>query len=252
MSSQATYKRIFKGIALLVISFFSLSNTTFDKLDKKVLVFTKTEGFRHQSIKSGVKAIKKLGRTNGFSVKHTEDASKFNDAYLKTFDLVIFLNTTGNILNENEQKSFEKFIKNGGSFMGIHSAADTEYDWPWYGQLVGAYFESHPDQSQATIHVTESNHIACKHLPTVWTRFDEWYNYKNISPKIQVLLTLDESSYVGGSNGEFHPIAWYQEFDGGQMFYTGGGHTDASYSEPEFLQHLLGGINYCLKRNTNE
>lgn len=215
---------------------------------KNVLIFTKTAGFRHDSIETGVAAIQELGRNNNFEVEHTEDASKFTASFLAQFDLVIFLNTTGDILNEAQQANFENFIKNGGNFMGIHSAADTEYDWPWYGKLVGAYFLNHPDQAQATINVLNTNHASCEHLPKVWSRFDEWYNYKNISPDINVLLELDETSYSGGENGAKHPIAWYQEFDGGRMFYTGGGHTEASYSEPDFMQHLLGGINYCLKK----
>ena len=218
---------------------------------KKVLVFTKTEGFRHESIETGVEAIKNIGKENQFEVFHTEDASIFTKSSLAEFDLVIFLNTTGNILNEEQQSVFEEFIKNGGSFMGIHSASDTEYDWPWYGKLVGAYFLSHPAQAEAKVIQKNDSHESTKHLPKVWTRFDEWYNYKNISPEINVLLELDETSYTGGENGSYHPIAWYQEYDGGRMFYTGGGHTISAYSEPHFKKHLLGGINYCLKRTKN-
>ncbi len=214
----------------------------------KVLVYTKTEGFRHTSIETGVKTIQQLGAENNFEVVYTEDASKFTVTFLTQFNLVIFLNTTGDILNEEQQANFENYIQNGGSFMGIHSAADTEYDWPWYGKLVGAYFLSHPDQAHANIHVLNTDHPACKHLPKVWSRFDEWYNYKNISPEITVLMELDETSYAGGENGAHHPIAWYQEYDGGKMFYTAGGHTEASYSEPDFRAHLLGGIIYCLEK----
>lgn len=213
-----------------------------------MLVFSKTEGFRHTSIETGVKAIEELGMENNFNVVHTEDASKFTASFLEQFNLVIFLNTTGDVLNEEQQTNFEKFIQNGGSFMGIHSAADTEYDWPWYGKLVGAYFLSHPEQAQANINILNTEHESCKHLPQVWSRFDEWYNYKSISADINVLLELDETSYSGGENGAHHPIAWYQEYDGGKMFYTGGGHTEASYSEPNFRQHLLGGIKYCLEK----
>ena len=232
---------------LLLVIFTIITIPCFSQ-EAKVLVFTKTEGFRHTSIETGVQAIQDLGTEANFEVFHTEDASKFTESFLNQFDLIIFLNTTGDVLNEEQQKHFEKFIKSGGSFMGIHSAADTEYEWPWYGKLIGAYFLSHPEQSQAKIIVSDLPHSSCQHLPKVWTRFDEWYNYKNISPKINVLLQLDESSYAGGTNGEFHPIAWCQEFDGGRMFYTGGGHTEESYSEPNFRKHLLGGINYCLKR----
>ena len=213
---------------------------------QEVLVFTKTAGFRHESIEIGVEAIKKLGFKNNFEVFHTEDASVFSKEQLERIKVVIFLNTTGDILNEEQQDNFEQFIKYGGGFVGIHSAADTEYDWEWYNQLVGAYFLSHPDQSNAEIIKTDVSHISTNHLPEVWHRFDEWYNYKSINQDVHVLLLLDENSYEGGENGDYHPIAWYHEFDGGKAFYTGGGHTKESYSEAAFLQHLLGGIWYCM------
>lgn len=215
---------------------------------QEVLVFTKTAGFRHDSIEIGVDAIKKLGIENNFKVFHTEDAAVFSEEALKQIDAVIFLNTTGDILNDEQQQNFEQFIKNGGGFVGIHSAADTEYDWEWYGKLVGAYFLSHPEQSHADILKIDGTHISTKHLPEIWKRYDEWYNYKSINPKINVLLNLDETSYEGGTNGGNHPIAWYHEYDGGKVFYTGGGHTKESYSETGFLQHLLGGILYCLDK----
>lgn len=229
-------------IALLVF-FGNFCNAT-----ENVLVFTKTEGYRHESIEVGVQTIMELGRENDFKVTHTENAEAFSNENLKQFNLVIFLNTTGNVLNEDQEKAFKNYINNGGSFMGIHSASDTEYEWPWYGKLVGAYFLSHPKQSTATIKRIVKNHIATKHLPKKWIRFDEWYNFKSISKNIHALLTLDESTYEGGKNGDFHPVAWYQEFDGGRSFYTGLGHTIESYTEPMFRKHLLGGILFCLDR----
>lgn len=214
----------------------------------KVLVFTKTAGYRHESIETGVKAIVKLGKRNNFDVTHTEDANIFTKQNLSQYKLVIFLNTTGDILTDDQQKNFESFIKNGGSFMGIHSATDTEYDWPWYGKLVGAYFLNHPEKSKAEIVKIDQNHQSCTHLSERWLRYDEWYNYKSINPDINVLLQLDENTYKGGENGTNHPIAWYNEFEGSKMFYTGMGHTKESYSEPDFKKHLLGGILYCLDR----
>ena len=214
----------------------------------KVLVFTKTAGYRHESIEKGVKAIAKLGKQNRFDVVHSEDASIFTEKNLSQYKLVIFLNTTGDILTDDQQKNFESFIKNGGSFMGIHSATDTEYDWPWYGKLVGAYFLNHPEKSNAEVVKIDQNHQSCTHLPERWLRYDEWYNYKSINPDINVLLQLDENTYQGGENGLTHPIAWYHEFEGGRVFYTGMGHTKQSYSEPEFKKHLLGGILYCLNK----
>jgi len=214
----------------------------------KVLLFTKTEGYRHESIETGVKAITKLGKQNDFDVTYTEDASLFTKENLSHYELEIFLNTTGDILTDDQQNNFESFIKKGGSFMGIHSAADTEYDWPWYGKLVGAYFLNHPEKSKAEIIKIDKNHQSCTHLPERWLRYDEWYNYKSISLDINVLLQLDENTYQGGENGPIHPIAWYQEFEGSRVFYTGMGHTKKSYSESDFKKHLLGGILYCLNR----
>jgi uncharacterized protein len=214
----------------------------------KVLVFTKTSGFRHESIEIGGKTIEELGKQNNFEVTQTEDASLFSTENLKQFKLVIFLNTTGDVLNTNQEQAFKTFINNGGSFMGVHSATDTEYEWAWYGELVGAYFLNHPAQSTATMTRVNNAHPSTKHLPAQWVRFDEWYNFKSIYEDINVLLNLEESTYQGGENGAYHPIAWYHEFDGGRSFYTAMGHTNESYAEPNFKQHLLGGILYGLKR----
>ncbi|MCL5126798.1 ThuA domain-containing protein [Algibacter sp. L4_22] len=233
-----------KAILIVVLVFFTLACNATDH----VLVFSKTEGFRHKSIETGVKAIETLGADNNFKVTHSEDSKVFLSKKLKKYDLIIFLSTTGDILNSEEEAAFKKYINNGGSFLGIHAATDTEFEWEWYGKLVGAYFVSHPKQAQASIEVKDKNHEATKHLPSPWSHYDEWYNFKSISSDIHVLLTLDESSYTGGENGEFHPIAWCQEFDGGRMFYTGLGHTVESYSNPEFRAHLLGGILYCLDK----
>jgi uncharacterized protein len=213
-----------------------------------VLIFTKTEGFRHKSIEIGVQTIKELGIENNFEITQTEDSKIFSIENLKQYHLVIFLNTTGNVLNEDEEQAFKNYINKGGSFMGIHSATDTEYEWSWFGDLVGAYFLNHPKQSSATIKREVKRHKSTKHLPKTWSRYDEWYNFKSINKNIKVLLTLDESSYEGGTNGAYHPIAWYHEFDGGRSFYTGLGHTIESYSEPEFRRHILGGVLYCLNR----
>ncbi len=215
----------------------------------RILVFSKTKGFRHASIPAGKRALMKLGQENGFAVDTTEDAGKFSEDNLKKYGAVIWLSTTGNVLDEAQQAAFERYIQAGGGFVGIHAAADTEYDWPWYNQLVGAYFLSHPKQQNVNVMVVDKNHPSTKMLPDVWKRFDELYNYKSIVPEIKVLGKLDEKSYEGGQNGDNHPFMWYRDFDGGKSFYTGGGHTDESYVEPLFLQHLLGGIKSVMASN---
>ncbi len=218
----------------------------------KVLVFSKTAGFRHTSIESGVAAIQKLGKENGFEVDHTEDSRDFTEEKLKKYAAVVWLSTTMNVLNEVEQAEFERYIQAGGNYVGIHAAADTEYDWAWYGELVGGYFNGHPNNPNvrsAALDVLDSTHISTKMLPKRWMRTDEWYNYKNLNPNVHPLLRIDESTYEGGTNGENHPMAWYHEFDGGRAWYTAGGHTEECFSEDLFLQHILGGIQYAIGEN---
>ncbi len=232
-------------LACFVFASFSFVN---HKKTPKVLVFSRTVKFHHASIPAGQAALIKLGKENNFDVDTTTDASWFTDKNLKKYDAVIFLSTTGDVLNDEQQAAFEKFIRSGKGYMGIHAATDTEYDWPWYNQLVGAYFKSHPKQQDATLNIVDNTHISTKHLPATWKRFDEWYNFKSLQPGLHVLITIDEKSYSGGENGDFHPMAWYHDFDGGRAFYTEFGHTDESYVDPVFLQHLLGGIQYAITK----
>jgi type 1 glutamine amidotransferase len=208
-----------------------------------VLVFTKTTGYRHDSIPQGIAAIKALGDEHGFAVDSTEDAPRFNNADLARYQVVVFLNTTGDILDPGQKEAFERYIHSGGGFVGIHSASDTEYRWPWYGRLVGAWFASHPQIQRATVHIESPDHPSTKGLPSSWERTDEWYNLRS-NPRglVQVLATLDEATYSGGAMGPDHPIAWCHQVDGGRSWYTAMGHTIESYAEPLFRLHLLGGI----------
>jgi cytochrome c len=233
------------GITLTVIMLAcqsSLSKRT------NVLVFSKTAGFRHESIEAGQDALKKMAEEKGFDVTFTEDAEVFKTANLKNYNAVIFLNTTGDVLNAEQQDAFERFIQAGGGYVGIHAATDTEYEWPWYGQLAGAYFLDHPmDPSNVQtgkMMVKEKDHWATQGMPDEFDKTDEFYNFRNISPNIHVVLTIDESTYQGGKNGEGHPMSWYQEFSGGRSFYTAMGHTNETFSEPLFLDHLWAGIHY--------
>jgi cytochrome c len=232
---------------LPLIFLFASCNT--EKINPRVLVFSKTTGYRHASISTGKLAIQKLGKENGFDVDTTENADVFNENDLKKYAAVIFLSTTQDVLNYTQQVAFERFIQSGGGFAGIHAAADTEYDWGWYGELCGAWFESHPEIQVASINVADNSHVSTKHLPATWTRTDEWYNYKKMNPDIKVLLKLDEKTYKGGKMNDNHPIAWYHEFDGGRSFYTGLGHTEESYADSLFLKHILGGIQYAIGEN---
>lgn len=232
-------------LAVLVAAYFYFTR---DTREIKVLIFSKTASFRHESIAAGIEAIKNMGKQNGFSVDTTENSESFNEKTLKNYNVIIFLSTTGDVLNDAQQLEMNRWVQAGGGFVGIHAAADTEYEWPWYGELVGAYFTSHPNNPNvrdASIKVLDRNHISTKHLPETWKRTDEWYNYKDIRPEINILMNLDEKSYEGGTNGENHPITWYREFDGGRTWYTGLGHTNEAFQDKEFLDMLWGGIQYA-------
>jgi cytochrome c len=216
----------------------------------KVLVFSKTSGFVHSSIPNGIAAVEKLGRENGFDVDTTKNSAFFSDDSLKKYSAVIFLSTTGNVLDYRQEAAFERYIQAGGGFVGVHAATDTEYDWGWYGKLVGGYFQSHPKTQEAKFIIKDRNFPATQFFTdTIWQRRDELYNFKNLNPDVNVLVTVDESSYEGGTNGTNHPMAWYHEYDGGRAFYTELGHTEESYSEENYLRHLLGGIQYAIGDN---
>ncbi|SEI45605.1 cytochrome c [Dyadobacter koreensis] len=249
------FKVKFTYLALCVLIVLAYCSMTFSEqaAEPRVLVFSKTKGWKHASIPSGIKALQKLGQENGFSVDTTSNSALFTEEHLKNYAAVIWLSTTGNVLNGTQQTAFERYIQAGGGFVGIHAAADTEYDWPWYGKLVGAYFSSHPHNPnvrKAAIEVSDKTHPSTKMLSGRWERTDEWYNYRAYYSGIKVLAKLDEISYEGGTNGADHPISWYHEFDGGRSFYTGLGHTDESFSEPLYLAHLLGGIKYAIGPNS--
>jgi len=217
-----------------------------------LLIFTKTEGYRHQSIPAGTKEIEQIAAQHNIKTVHTENAAYFHPDTLARFDAVVFLNTTGNTFNEQQEKALKQFMQAGGGFMGIHAATDIEFNCPWFGKMVGAYFDSHPQIQKANITVTNKDHPSTSFLPDRWIRTDEWYNYKSISKEITVLMNLEESSYEGGTNGEQHPIAWYHEFQGGKVIYTGGGHTKESYSDSLFRRHLWGGLQYVLDHQTSK
>ena len=229
---------------VLILIFGSLSTSLIAQESLNILVFSKTTGFRHGSISNGITALQGLADDNGASIDFTEDGGKFTSANLSSYDVIVFLNTTGDILNNSQQDAMQAWYRAGGGFVGIHSAADTEYDWPWYNELLGAWFNGHPQIQEADMDVVDSTHISISHLAREWRRRDEWYNFRNVQDHIQVLVNLDESSYQGGTMGSNHPISWYHEYEGGRTFYTGMGHTAATYSEANFLQHIWGGITY--------
>ena len=212
----------------------------------RVLVFSKTAGYRHASIPAGIAALEKLGAEHHVVVDHTEDATAFNDENLARYRAVIFLSTSGNIFTAAQKAAFERYIEHGGGFVGIHSASDTEHHWAWYGQLVGAFFSNHPRIQTATIDVEDQHTPSTASLPQHWVHTDEWYNFAtNPRPAVHVLLSVDEGTYTGGEMGKGHPIAWYHPFAGGRAWYTAIGHTSECFQDPLFLSHIWGGVMYA-------
>jgi type 1 glutamine amidotransferase len=205
----------------------------------KALVFTKTTGFRHDSIPQGVAAIRRLGRSHAFDVDTTADAGRFTHRNLARYDAVIFLQTTGTPIRASAQRAaFQRFIRRGGGYLGVHAAADTRGGWPWYERLVGTRFLRHdPGVSQRTVDIVDGRTAATRGLPAAWTRTDEWYEFRS-QPRAHVLAQLDAS----------RPLAWCHRYDGGRSVYTALGHTKESYAEPEFARHLLGAIEMAAGR----
>jgi uncharacterized protein len=237
------------GLALIL---FIASTCTYAE-QFNVLVFTKTQGYHHQSIIEGVEALRELSKKHYFSMDWQDDASVFNDANLSQFQAVVFLSTTGNLFNDEQKAAFQKFIRSGKGFVGIHSASDTEYQWDWYGQLVGRYFVIHPEIQTARLQVLNRQFPGVELMPDHFLWTDEWYEFGKENVKnLTTILAVDEKSYdpntvwankkTGSGMGKFHPIAWYHTFEGGRSFYTGLGHTAAAYKDPLFLAHVYGGI----------
>jgi type 1 glutamine amidotransferase len=242
-----TLRRVSLAIIVALSLVFSLMTGVSQAADPpyRIMVFSKTAGFRHDSIPAGIQALRELGAANSFTVDATEDANAFTTANLASYKVVVFLSTTGDVLNATQQTAFESYIAGGGGYVGVHAAADTEYGWPFYGGLVGAYFHSHPAIQQVTVRVDDQTHPSTSHLPAAWVRTDELYNYQtNPRGVARILARLDESTYSGGNMGADHPIIWCQNYRGGRSWYTGLGHTQASFTEANFRTSLLGGIRW--------
>ncbi|MET7950281.1 ThuA domain-containing protein [Micromonospora sp. NPDC005324] len=243
MRSRPRLLALVTGLAVMLASLVALPTPASAAPLTKVLVFSKTAGFRHSSIPNGIAAIQQLGSANGFTVTSTEDAAQFTTSNLAQYQAVVFMSTTGDVLNASQQSAFESYIAAGGGYVGVHAAADTEYSWPWYGSLVGAWFDSHPAIQTATVKIEDQTNPSTAHLGTTWVRSDEWYNYRtNPRSSARVLASLDESSYSGGNMSGDHPITWCKAYGGGRAWYTGLGHTEASYTDPNFTRMLLGGL----------
>jgi type 1 glutamine amidotransferase len=215
-----------------------------------VLLFSRTTGYRHDSIPAAIAALTDLGAANGYVAQATEDPAAFTADVLARFRVVVFLMTTGEPLDAAGEAAFEAWMNAGGSWVGVHSAADTGYDWPFYGTLVGAYFKQHPAIQQATVNVEVADHPATAGLPSPWMRTDEWYDFQtNPRASATVLITIDESTYSGGAMGADHPLVWsHPTTGGGRAIYTEMGHTMDSWADPLYRQHVVGAIRWAASR----
>ncbi|MEP1445271.1 MAG: ThuA domain-containing protein [Paraglaciecola sp.] len=238
-------------IAFVLVLMTSLSSAAQSKQFNALLI-TKTSGWHHESINAGVTSIRKMASAHHFDLDWQGNTNKINKKQLQKFDVVIFLSTTGDILDNEQQTALENFIQSGKGFVGIHSAADTEYQWPWYQKLVGRNFITHPKIQTAKLKVESRNFPGLSRMPDEFLWTDEWYHFSDAHvDNLNYLLSVDESTYNPKTKtnqgnydgmGSFHPIAWYHDFDGGRAFYTGLGHLEAHYQNPLFLEHLYGGI----------
>jgi type 1 glutamine amidotransferase len=223
-----------------------------------VLVFSKTSGYRHNSISTGLKMLSDLALERKWILTSTENADLFTPEFLKTFDAVVFLNPTQEVLNDQQQKNFEAFMATGKGFLGIHAAADCEYEWPWYGQLNGAFFKTHPPAQTATVIFENTDHpsmVPFKGMKT-YTTFDEWYSFKeNPRAKVHVLARLDETSLNAETQKDDkwkmgdHPLIWYQETGNTRSFYTVFGHTPEAFQDPKIKEHIGCAVDWVAKRN---
>ncbi|MDT0347355.1 ThuA domain-containing protein [Streptomyces litchfieldiae] len=215
----------------------------------RIVVFTRTTGFRHDSIPAGIEAFTELGTGNGMEVLATEDPGELVER-LPGSSVVVFLSTSGDVLTDAARDALRTHLAGGGGFVGVHGASTTEYGWPWYGEdLVGAVFDGHPDLQPGVVTVEDHDHPATAHLGDRWEFTDEWYNF-SVSPRgrVRVLATADETTYSGGRMGDDHPLVWCHELAGGRSFYTALGHTSESFSDPDFRRHLLGGLTWAAHR----
>ena len=210
-----------------------------------ILVFIKANGYIHESAEIGAKVIKELEKSQPYSVQISDDSLVFRESKLRNFDVIIFLSTSGDILDEEGKAALKSFINSGGGFVGIHGATTTEKNWSWYGKLIGTYFTDHPKIQEATLNTLVNDVPSTRHLSEKWIWSDEWYNWSHpLGGNFEVLVTVDESTYEGGNHPEFHPISWRQEFDGGRIWYTALGHKSESYKDEKFLKHIIGGIEW--------
>lgn len=219
----------------------------------EVLLYTSPDHWHNLTEPVAILELQEMAQRHAFGLTWTTVNSRFNDKALEQFDVIVFLQSTSSTFNEEQLESLKKFIRNGGGFVGIHGTSACRNEGEWFRKLVGRTLVDHPEEQTAVMSVVDKNHPSTMHLPDKWIWTDEWYAYSEpLTENQKVLITLDEKTYdptktwgdTGRktSMGDYHPIAWYQEYDGGRSFYTTLGHMPSLFKDPWFLQHLYGGI----------
>ncbi|MEU7073447.1 ThuA domain-containing protein [Streptomyces narbonensis] len=214
-----------------------------------VLVYTRTAGYRHDSIPAGAHALVELARESGFEAEATDDPEVFTDERLGRCAAVVLLSTTGTVLTAPGRTALEAYVRRGGALLAVHAAANAEPDWPFYGELLGTRFAGHPPLQPGRVQVEDTTHPATAHLPAQWPWADEWYDFTS-PPRdagVHVLLRADESTYTGGTHGADHPLSWCHDKAGGRFFFTALGHTSESYASPAFRAHLAGALRWATR-----
>ena len=246
-------------LLLVVMNLFLETGSAQSDLSLRILVFSKTIGYRHEAIPEGIKAFNELGKKNGWSVTCTEDSILFTDNYLKRFDVIVFLLTGGNILNDEQQRSFQRFIQAGGGLVTVHTGTYTLQDWPWFVGLIGGRFTAHPPEQEASLIIEDHQHPAVSFLTdSIWRWKDEWYSFdRNPRESARVLISLDENTYnieddrwFKGINMRMgdHPVVWCHEHEGGRVFQTALGHSPDAYRDVLFLRHLEGAVLWAARK----
>jgi hypothetical protein len=234
-----------------------LSPTPADAAPKRMLVVSQTAGFRHGSIPVGRETLKQLGTETGlWETEFAESASEVTSAFtaenLKRFDVIVFLNTTGELAIDDVGKAaFLAWLRGGKAFVGMHAATDTFYKWPEFGKLIGGYFDGHPWHQKVTVKVERTDHPATRHLGSSFEITDEIYQFREWSREgKEVLLSIDNASVDvnrGKRADKDYAVAWTRQEGEGRVFYTSLGHRNEVWRDPRYQQHLVGGIAWAMR-----
>lgn len=241
----------------LIVLFFLSAFTTHAEAKGQILVYSQTNGYRHEVIPTGISALNEMAKSQQWEMSFTEDSTVFTAKKLKVYDVVVFLATSGDLFTTDQKTALKNYIEKGGTLLTIHSGTNTEENWEWWVNAIGARFIGHPPTQKARVIIEDRNHPATAHFTSdEWITTDEWYSFdRNPRQNVKVLISIDENSYGVADNRWFegveqqmgdHPITWYKNVGKGIVFQTAFGHTPEMYADPLFKKHLTGTINWLI------